>query len=74
MRCLVLYVEDADENEIFYEIKDIVKMRFDFAENVYSEAELRENNLKSLEILVVFDFRNGSTEAYSAMECEMIFD
>lgn len=71
MKYLILY---ADENEIFYEMKDIVKIRFDFAKNVYSEARLRENNLKPLEILVVFDFKNGDTKAYSVMKCEMIFD
>lgn len=74
VRHLILYLEDSEEDEVFYELKDIVNIHFDFAKNIYKEAILRENNLKPLEILVVIDFKNGETKAYSAMKCEMVFN
>lgn len=76
MRYLFLYTEDTDveENEICHELKDILKMHHDFAKNIYSESDLSEKGFKPLEILIVIDFRDGRTEAYSAMKWEMYFD
>ena len=43
----------SDDNEIFYDMKDINKIVSDYAQNLYNEADLRGNDIKPLEMLTV---------------------
>ena len=43
-------IVNFDDDEIFYELSDIYKIFSDYAQNIYSETDLTENNIKPLEI------------------------
>lgn len=38
----------SDDNEIFYDMKDINKIVSEYAQNLYNEADLRGNDIKPL--------------------------
>ena len=63
-----------DDDETFYELSDIDKIICDYAQNFFSEADLKGNDLKPLEMLTIMHFRNGNTATYSTAKLEMSFD
>lgn len=70
MKYLILM---SDDNEIFYDMKDINKIVSDYAQNLYNEADLRGNDIKPLEMLTVIYFNNGSTATFSTANLQIYF-
>lgn len=64
----------SDEEEIFYDMKDINKIVFDYAQNLYSKSDLRGNDIKPLEMLTVIYFNNGNTSTFVTTNWKMYFD
>lgn len=64
----------SDEEEIFYDMKDINKVVSDYAQNLYSEPDLRGNDIKPLEMLTIVYFNNGSTATFHTANLQMYFD
>jgi len=73
MRYIILTSEDEDE-EVFYDLKDIVKVKSDYAENIFNEADLRGNDIKPLEMLTVIYLTDGRTATFRTAKLEMCFD
>lgn len=71
MRHLILM---SDDDEIFYDMKEINKIAFDYAQNLYDEADLGGNDIKPLEMLTVIYFNNNSTATFRAANLEMYFE
>lgn len=71
MRHLILM---SDDDEIFYDMKEINKIAFDYAQNLYDEADLRGNDIKPLEMLTVIYFNNNSTATFRTANLQMYFD
>jgi len=71
MKYLIL-VSDGDET--FYNLKDINKIRSDYAQNLDQELDLKEIDVKPLETLTVIYFNNGNTAAYRTANLGMYFD
>lgn len=71
MKYLIL---TSDDDEIFYELSDINEIVFDYAQNLYNEADLRGNGIKPLEMLTVIRFNNGDTATFVTTNCKMCFD
>lgn len=71
MKYLILM---SDDNEIFYDMKDINKIISDYAQNLYNGADLRGNDIKPLEIFTVIYFNNGSTATFRTVNLQMYFD
>ena len=67
-------IVNCDDNEIFYELSDIDKIVCDYAQNLFSEADLKRNNIKPLEMLTIIYFYNGNTATYNTAKLEMSFD
>ena len=61
----------SDDNEIFYDMKDINKIVSDYAQNLYNEADLRGNDIKPLEMLTVIYFNNGNTATFHTVRLEV---
>lgn len=64
----------SDDDEIFYDMKEINKIAFDYAQNLYDEADLRGNDIKPLEMLTVIYFNNNSTATFRTANLQMYFD
>ncbi len=73
MKYLILTSEDEDE-EIFYDLKDIAKIRSDYAENIFNEADMKGNDLKPLEMVTVIYLTDGHTATFRTAKLEMCFD
>lgn len=71
MKFLNVITGDTDE---LYEIKDIVNIVCDYAQNVFSEPDMNEKGLKPLEMVTVIRFANGNVETYRTAGIEMSFD
>lgn len=71
MKYLVL---NSDDNEIFYNLSDVNKIVSDYAMNLFSEADLKGNDIKPLEMLTVIYFNNNSTATFCTAKLEMYFD
>ncbi len=71
MRHLILM---SDDDEIFYDMKEINKIAFDYAQNLYDEADLGGNDIKPLEMLTVIYFNNNSTATFRTANLEMYFE
>ena len=65
---------NSDGDEAFYELADIDKIVSDYAQNLFSEADLHGNDLKPLEILTIIYFKNGNTATYCTAGLELSFD
>ena len=63
-----------DDDEIFYDMKEINKIAFDYAQNLYDEADLGGNDIKPLEMLTVIYFNNNSTATFRTANLEMYFE
>lgn len=70
MRHLILM---SDDDEIFFDMKEINKIAFDYAQNLYDEADLGGNDIKPLEMLTVIYFNNNSTATFRTANLEMYF-
>ena len=64
----------SDDDEIFYELSDINEIAFDYAQNLYSAAELGGKDIKPLEMLTVIRFNNGDTATFVTTNWKMCFD
>ena len=71
MRHLILM---SDDDEIFYDMKEINKIAIDYAQNLYDEADLGGNDIKPLEMLTVIYFNNNSTATFRTANLEMYFE
>ncbi len=71
MRHLILM---SDDEEIFFDMKEINKIAFDYAQNLYDEADLGGNDIKPLEMLTVIYFNNNSTATFRTANLEMYFE
>jgi len=71
MKYLILM---SDGDETFYDLKNINKIRSDYAQNFDKEIDLKENDIKPLEMLTIIYFNNGNTAAYHTSNLEMYFD
>ncbi len=71
MRHLILM---SDDDEIFFDMKEINKIAFDYAQNLYDEADLGGNDIKPLEMLTVIYFNNNSTATFRTANLEMYFE
>ena len=71
MRHLILM---SDDDEIFFDMKEINKIAFDYAQNLYDEADLGGNDIKPLEMLTVIYFNNNSTATVRTANLEMYFE
>ena len=64
----------SDDDEIFYDMKEINKIVSDYAQNLYNEDVLRGKDIKPLEMLTVIYFNNNSTATFRTAHLEMYFD
>lgn len=71
MKYLILM---SDDEETFYDLKDINKICLDYAQNLDQEVDLKEIDVKPLEMLTVIYFNNGNTAAFRTADLEMYFD
>lgn len=71
MKYLIL---TSDEDEIFYELSDINRIVFDYAQNLYNAADLSGNDIKPLEMLTVIHFNDNSTATFVTTNWKMYFD
>lgn len=71
MKYLIL---TSNEDEIFYKLSDINKIVFDYAQNLYNEADLSGNDIKLLEMLTVIHFNDNSTATFVTKNWTMYFD
>jgi len=71
MKYLILM---SDGEETFYDLKEINKIRSDYAQNFDQEIDLKENDIKPLEMLTIIYFNNGNTATYRTANLEMYFD
>jgi len=67
-------IVNSDGDETFYNIADIDKIVCDYTQNLFSDADLRKNDLKPLEMLTVVYFKDGSTATYHTAGLEIGFD
>ena len=83
--CINLYAEwgekylkylilTSDDNEIFYNLDIIVNISFGLAVNLLNESDMQKNGYKPLETVMVIYFTDGSSAAYSAVDCKISFD
>ncbi len=83
--CINLYAEwgekylkylilTSDDNEIFYNLDIIVNISFGLAQNLLNESDMQKNGYKPLETVMVIYFTDGSSAAYSAVDCKISFD
>ena len=63
-----------DGDETFYELADINKIVSDYAQNIFSEADIADNDLKPLEMVTVIYLKNGTACTYRTAKLEMSFD
>ncbi len=63
-----------DDDEIFYDMKEINKIVSDYAQNFYDAPDLRGNDIKPLEMLTIIYFNNGNTATFRTANLEMYFD
>lgn len=63
-----------DDDEIFYDMKEINKIVSDYAQNFYDDPDLRGNDIKPLEMLTIIYFNNGNTDTFRTANLEMYFD
>lgn len=63
-----------DEEEVVYDLSEVVNIVCDYAENILSEPDIRDNSLKPLEMVTMLSFSNGETEIYRTMGSEMYFE
>lgn len=63
-----------DEEEVVYDLSEVVNIICDYAENILSEPDIRDNSLKPLEMVTMLSFTNGETEIYRTMGSEMYFE
>lgn len=71
MKYLILM---SDDNEIFYNLSEVNKIVSDYAMNLFSEVDLKGNDIKPLEMLTVIYFNNNSTATFRTAHLEMYFD
>jgi len=71
MKYLILM---SNDEETFYDLKDINKICSDYAQNFDKEIDLKENDIKPLEMLTIIYFNNGNTATYRTANLEMYFD
>lgn len=71
MKYLIL---TSDDNEIFYELDKIVSIVFGLAQNLLNDSDMRKNGYKPLETVMVIYFTDGSSTAYSTVDCKISFD
>lgn len=71
MKYLILI---SDDDEIFYELSDINNIAFDYAQNLYNEADLSGNDIKPLEMLTVIHFNDNSIATFVTKNWTMYFD
>lgn len=64
----------SDDNEIFYDMKEINKIAFDYAQNLLDESEIHSNGYKPLEMLALIYFNDGGTATFHTAGLEMYFD
>ena len=67
-------IVNSDDNETFYELADIDKIVSDYAMNLFSESDLRGNDIKPIEMLTVIRFNNNSTDTFTTSNLEMYFE
>lgn len=67
-------IVNYDGDETFYELSDIDKIVSDYAQNLFSEADLHGNDIKPLEMLTVIYFWNDNKAIYNMAKLEMSFD
>lgn len=70
MKYLIL---TSDVDEIFYKLSDINEIAFDYAQNLYNEADLGGNDIKPLEMLTVIHFNDNSTATFVTKNWKMYF-
>lgn len=71
MKYLIL---TSDDDEIFYELSDINRIVFDYAQNLYNAADLGGNDIKPLEMLTVIHFNDNGTATFVTTNWKMCFD
>lgn len=71
MKYLIL---SSDDDEIFYELSDINRIVFDYAQNLYNAADLGGNDIKPLEMLTVIHFNDNGTATFVTANWKMYFD
>lgn len=64
----------SDDDEIFYDMKEINKIIFDYAQSLLDESDIRSNGFKPLEMLTVIYFNNGDTATFRTTNWKMYFD
>lgn len=67
-------ISKNESNEVSYNLKDIIKISYELAVNIYNESELEGNNIKPLEVVMIIDFRNGEIATFSALNWFIIFE
>lgn len=64
----------ADIDEVCYNLDKISNIIFGLAQNLLNESDMRENGYKPLETVMVIYFTDGSSAAYSTVDCKISFD
>lgn len=72
MKYLIL-VSSGDE-EIVYDLDNIVNISFGLAQNLMNDSAMRKNGFKPLESVMIIYFKDNSSAAYSVAGLSMSFD
>jgi len=64
----------SNDDEVCYNLDKISNIIFGLAQNLLSEPDMRENGYKPLETVMVIYFTDGSSAAYSTVDCKISFD
>lgn len=62
------------EDEVSYNLSEIVNIVNDYAQNILDESVMHENNLKPLEMVTVISLKDGKNKIYRTAESEVYFD
>lgn len=62
------------EDEVSYNLSEIVNIVNDYAQNILDESVMHENNLKPLEMVTVISLKDGNNKIYRTVESEVYFD
>lgn len=64
----------SDDDEIFYEMKEINRIAFGYAQSLLDESDIQSNGFKPLEMLTVIYFNDGGTATFRTAGLKMYFD
>lgn len=69
-----LILTSDDKGEVWYNLDAIVNIAFGLAQNLLTKSDIRGNDLKPLETVMVIYFKDKNSATYSVSGWTMSFD